>query len=254
MLLSLIHGTVCEAQWVTVRMHRGWFQQARGTALRPQRNVLVFAWWCTTVNVCSFLLLFSSPLFSPTLSHNCLLCSLSLNNSPPLSFLSLPKLIFLFLSFCNLYGVLALLYSFPHTCSLCPPGVRAGDDISILQVHPHHYGKSLPILLLPVFGPLCTNLVSLSYLLPFFFASLCAGIAGKESWDERWGEEREKEKLWKCRGRWEKWKMKNIGFEVKVKADMMCSFSSFLPPDPFCKHPGFHLALWYTPLSFKHLN
>lgn len=58
--------------------------------------------------------------------------SLSFNNSPHLPFLSLRLLIFHFSLF---------LYS---SClrSLCPIGIRVGDDISVLQVHPHHHGKS----------------------------------------------------------------------------------------------------------------
>lgn len=58
--------------------------------------------------------------------------SLSFNNTPRLPFLSLRLLMFHFSLF---------LYS-SCLCSLCPIGIRVGDDISVLQVHPHHHGKS----------------------------------------------------------------------------------------------------------------
>lgn len=58
--------------------------------------------------------------------------SLSFNNTPRLPFLSLRLLMFHFSLF--LYSSCLL--------SLCPIGIRVGDDISVLQVHPHHHGKS----------------------------------------------------------------------------------------------------------------
>lgn len=63
-------------------------------SLGTEQNVLVLAWWCKTViNVCSL----SLPLMLSTLSPNCLLCSLPLNNSVPLPSRSLPPSIFLHL-------------------------------------------------------------------------------------------------------------------------------------------------------------
>ena len=157
--LVLIHGTACNAdsQHSESQFECVWdvFTGHIGAAVRPQRNVLVLVWWCKTViNVCSLSLLLSSPIFAPTLSPNCLLYSLPLNNPPPLPSLALPPSIFPHLPLFHILYPTCLLFYFPLSLalSLCPTGVRAGDDISILQVHPHHHGKSSPMLPHPLLG------------------------------------------------------------------------------------------------------
>lgn len=147
--LVLIHCTACNAdsQRSESQFECVWdvFAGHIGAAVRPRRNVLVLAWWCKTViNVCSLSLLSSSPIFSPTLSPNCLLCSLPLSLHQSFH-------IFPYSLFPHSVSHLPLLYFFHPPLSLCPTGVRAGDDISILQVHPHHHGKSSPLLPRPRF-------------------------------------------------------------------------------------------------------
>lgn len=233
------HVMPIASTWVTVRMRIGWFQRAHWSDCSPSAKCLMLAGWCKTViNVCSFSLLISSPIFSPTSSPNCLLYSLSLNNSPPLPFLSLPPLIFLS---CSLFPhsvshpVSSL--CFPLSLPLCPTGVRAGDDISILQVHPHHHGKSLPILPLPLF---CLLLFPAPPLLSLYKGGEVGESArerlkrevteNKEKRDEGWGEEREREK--------KIWRMSILFKDVWVQRwrwwQTWCALL-LLPPDPFSK-------------------
>lgn len=146
--LVLIHSTACNAdsQRSESQFECVWdvFTGHIGAAVRPQRNVLVLAWWCKTViNVC-FL---SSPIFASALSPNCLLCSLLLNNSALFApSLSLHQSFHIFLYSLFPHSVCHLPPSFSsYALSLfCPTGIRAGDDISILQVHTHHHGKTSP--------------------------------------------------------------------------------------------------------------
>lgn len=116
--LVLIHGTACNAD--SQRSESQFecvcdvFAGHIGAAVRPQRNVLVLVWWCKTViNVCSLSLLLSTPIFSLTLSPNCLLYSLPLNNPPPLPFLSLPPSIFPHLPLFHILYPTCLFFIFP---------------------------------------------------------------------------------------------------------------------------------------------
>lgn len=121
--LVLIHGTVCNAdsQRSESQLECVWdvFTGHIGAAVCPQQNVLVLAQWCKTViNVCSLSLSHIFSCFVPQLSP-------FLNNSPPMSSLSLPPSISLHLplfscsTFCvppssSLLFHLILLFSSSH--------------------------------------------------------------------------------------------------------------------------------------------
>lgn len=168
---------------------------------------------------------------------------------------------------------LPLLY---FSLSLCPTGVRAGDDISILQVHTHHHGKSLPILppspsslmsSIPPFST-CSSLL----LCPFVSVQRWRKyeIKGekkrwqrerKERADEGWGEGKRGKEIWEMntlykdvemQRRMAK-KLEKKGSEVKVMTDVMCPFSSATRHLLYASGV-FHLPLWYTPLPSYHSN
>lgn len=224
----------------------------------------------------------SSPIFSPTLSPNRLLClSITLFLCP----LSLPlhQSFYIFPYSLSPHSVshLPLLYFFISlSLLLCPTGVRAGDDISILQVHPHHHGKSLPMLPLPLFCLLFLHFqLFLSPAPPLLSPyEQCKGAKAEKVVDkgrrERWQREK-KERRWRMgRGKErekdlrnehsvlykdvevqrrmaKKWKKKGVWGEGDDRRDVPFFFCH---PPPSFRFRCFHLPLWYTPFPFYHLN
>lgn len=165
--------------------------------------------------------------------------SLSFNNTPRLPFLSLRLLMFHFSLF---------LYS---SClrSLCPIGIRVGDDISVLQVHPHHHGKSYSF----------PSPIPFSHALLYHW--MCrkqerkrmARIRRKEMMDKRWKEE-------KKTARWSKEKTTNDdenvvqgegadGWDALVLISQLTSatlgfLQVFIWCFYVCRSPHFLLFLW----------
>lgn len=140
--------------------------------------------------------------------------SLSFNNTPRLPFLSLHLLIFHF--------SLSLYSSCLH--SLCPIGIRVGDDISILQVHPHHHGKSY----------------SFSSPIPFPHAKRerkrVERIKRKKMTDKRRKQEKTSKMKYYVVWRKKQQMMMKMGFKVKALTDGMSSSSSVSWP---LEDPGF---------------
>lgn len=159
------------------------------------------------------------PFCTPTASFPLCLSS----SSPPLPPLCLYQSVHI-LHYSTVSAFSTCLILFPLPLSFCLAGVRAWDDISILQVHPHHNGKSTQIVPLPLFCPLFLHFSSfLSPAFPPLSVPLWAskGVNRKKvlnRWKYREVREKKREakkkeegdiwktnycmKMWMCRGGW----------------------------------------------------